>query len=189
MPARGMAGPICASPCAWCDQRRGGPVHRRACHGCLRSTLVAPRWPSFQPHLAAAVPGPQLSPFVRRHIPVVASERTGCLISQLRREPPHLSKCCPKLSLLLFLLRSTRHLVGVGWVNASPRRLGPEGGWLVHGWVQLSRFGHLIPRAHSLADTAQHLQPVAAHPHHCGAGSALQIRAGFCPPFGADLLV
>jgi len=73
------------------------PVRCHACHG----GRCAAWWPSFQPHLAAAVPGPTLSPFLRRHIAVVASERTGCLISQLRREPPHFSKCCRKLCLFL----------------------------------------------------------------------------------------
>lgn len=136
--------------------------------------LCAAWWPVFQPHLAAAVPGSELSPFVRRHIAVVASERTGCLISQLRREPPHFSKCRQKICLLL--LSPIPRAPGL-WVQSSHERPGPEGGWLVNREVAVWLAGAeqrwvLLPGAQSLAGRGPSLQP-------CGSGPAKAMSGSF----------
>lgn len=170
----------------WCHAVLWWPVRCRAWHG----GPCRAWWTGFQPHLVAAVPGPKLSPFVRRHIPVVASERTGCLISQLRREPPHFSKCRRKICLLLFssipCVPGSKGLLGK---VLSPKHLGPEGRGLVgrwiFGWKQRSGVGQCFPEPRARLAEAQPctLPMFRARSCPCGSGATEKISGWFLPPF------
>lgn len=141
--------------------------------------LCAARWPIFQPHLAAAVPGSELSPFVRRHVAVVASERTGCLISQLRREPPHFSKCRQKICLLL--LSPVPPAPGSGCapppLSARGRREGGQSQRWRFGWKLPSRAGCCPPAPRASLAEAQPCTLPSSQP--CGSGPAKAVSGWF----------